>query len=397
MNRRHTAQRGGWLRRITALALAILGLWLFSLTGAIQGAFTQLSQLGQQGAITVALFPLPLGETAGLLPDSALLTASQDAIWTRLGQSSASASASASAENSVSAESDDQIQILTPLTPTQSPIYAQGDDDGGELPDLTVTENVINYTAGGDDSGNYILADSLYIANRSLKHLDSDDITPLLGGDYSLEEGAKILIIHTHGTEAYTPAGTDSYVESDPYRTTNNLQNIVQVGADMAAYFRQAGYTVLHDTNLYDYPDYNSSYSNSRASVENWLAQYPDIALILDVHRDALTAQDGTPYRLIGASGDTAQIMMVVGSNDNAAHPNWETNFSLALQLQQQLTEDWGDLIRPTTLRSSSFNQDLSTAFLLVEIGGHGNTLQDARNAALCFAQSVVTALEGEG
>lgn len=381
MNRRHTAQGRHQLRRGFALLLTALGLWLFSLTGAMEGALTQLGNWGEQGTLTVGLFPLSLGDNLGLLPDSALLTASQDAIWAKLGQSEV-----------VSAP---DLQLLTPITQSDSPIYAQGDDDGDQIPDLTVAENVINYTAGGDDSGNYIWADSLYIANRSLKHLDEGDITPLMDGSYELEEGAKILIIHTHGTEAYTPAGDDTYTESDPYRTTNSLQNIVQVGADMASYFRQAGYTVLHDTNLYDYPDYNSSYSNSRTAVENWLAQYPDIALILDVHRDALTAQDGTPYRLIGEDGDTAQIMLVVGSDDTATHPDWEENFSLALQLQQQLTEDWGELIRPTTLRSSRFNQDLSTAFLLVEIGGHGNTLQDARNAALCFAQSVVTALEG--
>ncbi len=376
MNRRNTAHGRHRRRHLVALLLGGLGLWVFSLTGATDGLWDNLSQLGSQSALAVGLFALPLeGEAYGLLPSSGLLLAGADAVWERLGQPV-------------------QIEIEAETSSTEPPIYAQGEDDGETTPNLPVAqaEDVVNYTATGD--GNYIWADPVYVANRTSKHLTSDDVSQYLDGDYSLEEGAKILIIHTHGTEAYTPVGTDVYLESDPYRTTDSLQNIVQVGAEMAECFRQAGFQVLHDTNLYDYPDYNSSYTNSRQAVERWLEQYPDIGLILDVHRDALTTQDGTPYRLVDEGGDTAQVMLVVGSDDSSDHPDWEENFTLALQIQQQLTADWGTLVRPLTLRSNSYNQNLATAYLLVEVGGHGNTLQDARNGAQCFAQSVITALK---
>ena len=70
-------------------------------------------------------------------------------------------------------------------------------------------------------------------------------------------------------------------------------------------------------------------------------------------------------------------------------HPNWRENLALAVKLQLELTRDWGQLARPIPLRSSRYNQHLSPGSLLVEVGGHGNTLQEAIAGARLFAQSV--------
>ena len=43
-----------------------------------------------------------------------------------------------------------------------------------------------------------------------------------------------------------------------------------------------------HDTQQFDYPSYNGSYDRAAVSVKYYLAQYPDIQLILDVHRDGI-------------------------------------------------------------------------------------------------------------
>ncbi len=382
MTKRKTALGRQKLRWILALLMGGMGLWVFGLTGALDSISLRLSTLGTSPTAVVSSFPLSLEyHLYGLLPSSALLSAGQELVFERMSTST-------------------PLQLL-PSTPepqisSDEPIYAQGDDDGGDIPDLPTVEaeDVVNYTATGDDSGNYLWVDPFYVANRSMQHLSQTAVQTLMErDDYTIPEGGIILIIHTHGTEAYTPVGEDSYVESDPYRTTNNQQNIVRVGEEMASLLREAGYIVLHDTNLYDYPDYSSSYSNSRIAVEAWMTQYPDIALILDVHRDALTTLDGDPYRLVSEEVDGAQFMLVVGTDDSATHPLWEENFSLALQLQEQLTDDWGTLCRPTTLRSSRYNQDLSTNFLLVEVGGHGNSLQDALLGAQHFTQSLITSL----
>jgi stage II sporulation protein P len=87
--------------------------------------------------------------------------------------------------------------------------------------------------------------------------------------------------------------------------------------------------------------------------------------------------------------------MLVVGSDAGGqTHDNWRSNLSLAVGLQQAVQEEYGTLIRPIVLRSSRFNQHLSTGALLVEVGSHGNTLQEAITAARLFAQAAAETLQ---
>ena len=52
--------------------------------------------------------------------------------------------------------------------------------------------------------------------------------------DVDLGEGPQILIVHTHGSEAYAQTDGDTYEPSDPYRTTDCTHNVVRVGEEMA-------------------------------------------------------------------------------------------------------------------------------------------------------------------
>ena len=70
-------------------------------------------------------------------------------------------------------------------------------------------------------------------------------------------------------------------------------------------------------------------------------------------------------------------------------------NLSLALEIQDVLTQTWPSLARPVVLRTSRFNQHLSTGTLLVEIGTHGNTLQEAITAARLYAEAAAAVLNG--
>lgn len=186
--------------------------------------------------------------------------------------------------------------------------------------------------------------------------------------------GPRILILHSHGSEAYSQNDGDLYQESDAYRTTDCTHNVVRVGEAMAEVFRGQGFQVIHDTNLYDYPAYNGSYDRSKAAVRDWLAKYPTIRIILDVHRDALVGSDGSIYKLVTQENGkkTAQVMLVVGTDGGGAqHPYWIDNLALAVRFQEELISDYVSLARPIVLRNSSYNQQLSPGYLLVEVGGH--------------------------
>ena len=258
--------------------------------------------------------------------------------------------------------------------------------------DTAAPEDIIARTLVPTSTQGYEVSGSLYLYNRTGLDVDLAAAAAAPVNIALPAEGPQILIVHTHGSEAYTQDEQDVYVESDPYRTTDCTKNVVRVGEEMAQVFRSQGFEVVHDTTLYDYPAYNGAYERSCAGVEKWLEQYPTIKLVLDVHRDALVSADGAAYKLVSEveGQKVAQVMLVVGSNDSGMeHPNWRENLALAVKLQLELTRDWGQLARPITLRSSRYNQHLSPGSLLVEVGGHGNTLQEAIAGARLFAQSI--------
>ncbi|MCD8385102.1 MAG: stage II sporulation protein P [Clostridiales bacterium] len=205
------------------------------------------------------------------------------------------------------------------------------------------------------------------------------------------QDGPQILIMHTHATEAYTVDDGDEYVASDTARTTDENYNMIRVGEEMKAVFEEMGLSVVHDTTLYDYPSYTGSYARSLEGIKSYLEQYPTISVVLDVHRDALIADDGTVYKLTDTvDGETvAQVMLVVGTDDGGlTHPSWEENLTLATHIQARLLGIDAGFPRAINLRSQRFNQHMTVGSLLVEVGTSGNTLQEALAGARLFARA---------
>jgi stage II sporulation protein P len=272
------------------------------------------------------------------------------------------------------------------------------DQDDQEAPDLQPPageDDILETTAQGKEGGSYFFQDGVYLYNRSSLTLDGSVLSE--GSvEVTLGEGPQILILHTHGSEAYAQSDGDLYQESDPYRTTDCTHNVVKVGAEMATVFRAYGFQVIHDTTLYDYPAYNGAYDRSRAAVEQWLEQYPTIQVVLDVHRDALVGSDGQVYKLVSeeAGKKVAQVMLVVGSSGSGAeHPRWRDNLAFAAELQRGVVRGYTSLARPIVLRDSRYNQQLLPGSLLVEVGGHGNTLTEAVDGARLWADNVARTL----
>ena len=201
-----------------------------------------------------------------------------------------------------------------------------------------------------------------------------------------------VLIYHSHATESYTPSAGEDYNESSAYRTLSADYNMVSIGSHVARLLEAGGISVIHDTQLHDYPSYNTSYNSSRTSFQPYLEQYPSIRLVLDLHRDASgdnSNQMTTAARVDGQ--DSAQLMLVVATGTSARPvPNWQENLALGLKLHVQLERLAPGICRYVNLRSSRFNQDLSPGALLVEVGAAGNTHQEALTAAGVLAQAIL-------
>lgn len=208
-------------------------------------------------------------------------------------------------------------------------------------------------------------------------------------------EGPQVLIVHTHGSEAYTPSGSDRYVETDTDRTEDRNYNVVRVGDELAKALEAKGIGVVHDREIYDYPSYTGSYSRSGASVEAYLAEYPSIGVVIDLHRDALGDGEVT-YKTVAELDGTpsSQLMMLVGTGESGLyHPNWEQNLRLALYLQQAVNEKYPTLARPVSVVKERYNQQLSGGMFILEVGSNGNSLQEAITAVKLFADAAAPAL----
>jgi stage II sporulation protein P len=275
-----------------------------------------------------------------------------------------------------------------------SPSGQTASENGEEEAPIKKTEpgKIVEQFFQATDAAGYAKADDVYILNRTSKTLDVAALaaTPL---DISLPSNGEpqILIMHTHGSESYAQDGTDVYNESGVARTIDPNYNTIRVGDEIERIFTEMGLSVLHDKTLYDYPSYNGAYDRSKAAVEQYLKDHPSIKIVLDIHRDALVGNDGTVYKAVTAidGAKTAQVLMVMGSDDKGLpHPNWQKNLALAMRIQHRMDTLWPGLARPITLNSSRFNQQLATGSILVEIGSHGNTLQEALAGARLFARS---------
>ena len=210
-------------------------------------------------------------------------------------------------------------------------------------------------------------------------------------------EEPTVLIYHTHATESYTPQPGENYQESSPYRTLSDQYNMVSIGDRVAELLEAGGVKVIHDRTLHDYPDYNTSYNSSRASVQSYLNQYPSIQLVLDIHRDASGDNNNQMTTDAMVDGEaSAQIMLVAAvGTDSRPVPGWRDNLSLGLKLHTQLERTAPGITRYVNLRASRFNQDLSTGAILVEIGAAGDTHAKAIKAAETLAEAILALKDG--
>ncbi len=148
---------------------------------------------------------------------------------------------------------------------------------------------------------------------------------------------------------------------------------------------------------MHDDPTVSGAYSRMEKTLKQYLETYPEIALVIDLHRDAVTTSDGKFVRAVGeVDGESvAQVMPLVGSNGNGTqYDNWEENLALALQLREQLNANGASVCRPVSLRNASFHQELAARALLLEIGTGGNSVEEAKRAATLVGQALATLLQ---
>lgn len=224
--------------------------------------------------------------------------------------------------------------------------------------------------------------------------------TPSLPFDVEVDsDEPQVLILHTHATETYQTWPDLIYDPDFTARTQNTALNMCAVGEKMTQVLNEAGINTLHDTTLHDSPSYTESYDRSYATTQAYLEKYPSIKVVLDVHRDAIEDSDGTwvkPLCTINGE-DTAQVMIIAGCDNGSGIqlPNWRLNLRFAAAWEEAMESRTPGLTRPVMCAYRYYNQDLTTGSLLIEIGGHANTVTEAIRAGQYAAEALAVLLGG--
>lgn len=267
-----------------------------------------------------------------------------------------------------------------PLLPPDEPQVPEPPQPALPAPDTDFGVRTVTHDGGP--------AGTVYLANES-KYEPA--VQTLLQSDrpVSLEgRGIEVLILHTHGTEAYTPSDGLTYTATEADRTLDPERSVIRVGTELQRVLESRGIGVVHSTALHDYPAYSGSYDRALTDIQSWVQQYPDIRIIIDLHRDSIVSSSGTKYKTAALidSQSTAQLMFVAGTDGGGLqHPAWQTNLTLQLQLHEALNSRYPGLMRPMSIRNARFNQHVTRGSMLLEVGTSGNSLTEALNAVRLF------------
>ncbi len=206
-----------------------------------------------------------------------------------------------------------------------------------------------------------------------------------------------VLIFHSHTSEGYELIERDWYACDRSSRSNDEKINIVRVGTEIADYLTASGYTVIHDKTIHD-GSYNDSYPKSRNTVAKHLEEHPEIQIVLDIHRDSVTQNNGEKLKFINTIGKkkAAQLMIITGAEEGKVEdfPDWEYNLRFALRLQQKCTDMFPGLMRPVLFSQRKYNMDMTRFSLLVEMGSEANTLEEACYSGRMLAVSLAALMD---
>ena len=277
---------------------------------------------------------------------------------------------------------------------------AQQEEGKAQEPEHTSMEFIPvkdkNYSYNWEDLESYEMLVKAFYAVDSTTKAGGEllQVDRLLSEDMRVKSGPdnpQILIYHTHSQEAFADS-----VSGD------ESTSIVGVGEYLATVLRDKyGYNVLHHTASYDKESRDYAYSNSLPEIEELLAEYPSIEVVIDLHRDEMPEDRRLVVDLQGRP--TAQFMFfnglsrtTKGNIEYLENPYLSDNLAFSFQMQAACNEYYPGLARRIYLKAYRYNMHLCPRTLLIELGAQNNTVEEAMNACDPLAHVLDLVLSGK-
>ena len=228
---------------------------------------------------------------------------------------------------------------------------------------------------------NYLVNEYFTVDGGTVADADLLDAASFLAEDLSIVKNPavpQILIYHTHSQEEFADS-----VEGDAGTT------IVGMGDVLADALEAKGYQVIHDTGVYDLVDgvldRSAAYDYARTAVEELLAQYPTIQVVIDLHRDGVEGQkfvteiDGKPCSKVMFFNGISRNQQ--GEISYLPNPYIKQNLAFSFQMEFAARQQYPGFTRNIYLKAERFNLHLRPRSVLIEAGTQLNTVEEERNA----------------
>ncbi|MEE1124421.1 MAG: stage II sporulation protein P [Acutalibacteraceae bacterium] len=226
--------------------------------------------------------------------------------------------------------------------------------------------------------------DNFSVKNSTDYNIDYEQLLSNdLGFDITNTDKPQVLIVHTHTTESFLINDNGYYYTDYPFRNEDSSRNMVAVGNEIVKSLKNNGITAIQATEIHD-RTYTGSYSRSEETIYKYIEKYPDIRVILDIHRDAVGYNDerGKYKPTFTYNGKkAAQIMIMSGYDPYNSYGlgHWQENLTFALKLQQKAEQLYPGMTRPLYFGDFAYNMFINNGSLLIEVGTETNTLSEAK------------------
>lgn len=192
-----------------------------------------------------------------------------------------------------------------------------------------------------------------------------------------------VLIVHTHATESYLPSSEGNY------HRKGRLNTVRDAGDVLAETLDKAGVPCVHDSTLHDEKSYNQAYSRSYETTEALLKKYPSIECVIDLHRDAVPGE--VTAATVSINGKKCAKYSYVVSN---AVDTYSGNKAFIQKMNATARAKYDGFTGNVLERGYRYNQNLSSKYMLLEIGYNRNDIEEVRNTAQIFGQILADTLK---
>ncbi len=197
----------------------------------------------------------------------------------------------------------------------------------------------------------------------------------------------KIYLYNTHDNEDYKSSLIESYSIKYNVKIASYMFSEYLTDLGIENYVEASSTTDLYYINS---TLYESTYDASRDLIKSIKNKYPNIDLLIDIHRDAVDKSsstveiDGTSY---------AKVLFVVGTDN----PNYEKNLKKAEEINNLLDPKItrGIIKKSKEDGNGVYNQDLSENIILLELGGQENTIEEVDNTLQVLSKAILKYMGG--